>query len=141
MYGGLELAEAVKLGDGLAGVTNRQANPYLANRGIKFNIPLDARTPPIPRKLSGQDEFIPLQCYRDVEHGFWSGISIRWPAIATIRSHCEREPVSLPGPGARISEHGARRRARPVFNPTNSTWSTVTHITMTMDEKIAFCGR
>ena len=45
MYGGLELAEAVKLADGLAGVTNRQTNPYLANRGIKFNIPLDARTP------------------------------------------------------------------------------------------------
>jgi hypothetical protein len=45
MYGGLELAEAVELANGLAGVTNRQTNPYLANRGIKFNIPLDARSP------------------------------------------------------------------------------------------------
>jgi len=51
MYGGLELTEAVKLADGLASVTNRQTNPYLAKRGIKFNIPLDARTPPILRKL------------------------------------------------------------------------------------------
>ena len=53
MYGGLELAEAVKLADGLAGVTNRQTNPYLANRGIKFNIPLDVRTP----QLLGRFEF------------------------------------------------------------------------------------
>jgi hypothetical protein len=52
MYGGLELAEAVKLADGLAGVTNRQTNPYLANRGIKLNIPLDARTPTYTEKTS-----------------------------------------------------------------------------------------
>jgi len=45
MYAGLELAEAVKLAAGLAGVTNRQTNPYLANRGIKFNIPLDVCSP------------------------------------------------------------------------------------------------
>ena len=37
MYGGLELAEAVQLADGLSGVTNRQTNPYLQKRGIKFN--------------------------------------------------------------------------------------------------------
>jgi hypothetical protein len=45
MYGGLELAEAVRLADGMDGVSSRRANPYLEQRGIKFNIPLDARTP------------------------------------------------------------------------------------------------
>ncbi len=52
MYGGFELAEAVKMASGLAGVINRQANPYRANRGIKFNIPLDARTPTHTEKTS-----------------------------------------------------------------------------------------
>ncbi len=44
MYGGLDLAEAVRLGT-LAGVTSSDHTPFIANRGIKFNIPLDVRTP------------------------------------------------------------------------------------------------
>ncbi len=44
MYGGLDLAEAVQLGtlDDLAISDNE---PYVEKRGIKFNIPLDVRTP------------------------------------------------------------------------------------------------
>lgn len=44
MYGGLELAEVVRLG-GLEGVADVDQNPYMAMRGTKFNIPLDARSP------------------------------------------------------------------------------------------------
>ena len=44
MYGGLELAEVIRL-EGLGGVTDLDHNAYLAMRGTKFNIPLDARTP------------------------------------------------------------------------------------------------
>jgi hypothetical protein len=44
IYGGLDLAESVQSsGFGVLGDTDKL--PYLANRGIKFNIPLDARTP------------------------------------------------------------------------------------------------
>ncbi len=45
MYGGLHLAEQVRLGkrlDEIAGVTR---SPHHLRRGIKFNIPLDVRTP------------------------------------------------------------------------------------------------
>ncbi|MDZ7637007.1 MAG: hypothetical protein U5J83_01915 [Bryobacterales bacterium] len=44
MYGLLDLAEALEIGsfDTLA---DRDARPHLERRGIKFNIPLDARTP------------------------------------------------------------------------------------------------
>ena len=45
MYGGLELAEAIQLTGSLTGVGDRQVNPHIASRGIKFNIPLDARSP------------------------------------------------------------------------------------------------
>ena len=44
MYGGLDVAEAIRLA-ALADLRDADASPYVARRGIKFNIPLDARTP------------------------------------------------------------------------------------------------
>ena len=44
MYGELELAEQIKL-YGLNGIKSTDQNPYMEKRGIKFNIPLDVRTP------------------------------------------------------------------------------------------------
>lgn len=44
MYGALELAEQLRL-FGPDGVKPTERNPYLNRRGVKFNIPLDARTP------------------------------------------------------------------------------------------------
>ncbi len=44
MYGGLDLAETIRL-DGLDAVREKKAEPFIARRGVKFNIPLDARTP------------------------------------------------------------------------------------------------
>lgn len=44
MYGGLDLAEAVRLGT-LEQLTDVQKSPHVERRGIKFNAPLDLRTP------------------------------------------------------------------------------------------------
>lgn len=44
MYGTLELAEQINL-NGIDGVMETKQNPYMKLRGIKFNIPLDVRTP------------------------------------------------------------------------------------------------
>jgi hypothetical protein len=44
MYGGFELAEQIDL-MGMEGVENTTQNPHMERRGIKFNIPLDVRTP------------------------------------------------------------------------------------------------
>jgi hypothetical protein len=44
MYGGLELAEQIRI-RGVDGVVDTQRNPYLPMRGTKFNIPLDLRNP------------------------------------------------------------------------------------------------
>jgi len=44
MYGGLDVAEASRLGT-LAQLKDGAHAPYVVKRGIKFNIPLDARTP------------------------------------------------------------------------------------------------
>ncbi len=45
MYGGLEVAEMLRLGKGLDAVKEKVKKPSIEKRGIKFNIPLDARTP------------------------------------------------------------------------------------------------
>lgn len=44
MYGGLDIAEAIKLGS-VDLLTDSDHKPYLERRGIKFNIPLDLRNP------------------------------------------------------------------------------------------------
>lgn len=44
MYGGLELAEQIRL-EGLESVTAMQRTPHFGMRGVKFNVPLDVRTP------------------------------------------------------------------------------------------------
>jgi hypothetical protein len=44
MYGGLDIAEAFRIGT-INYFTDSDNNPYLERRGIKWNIPLDMRTP------------------------------------------------------------------------------------------------
>ena len=44
MYGGLDVAEAIRLGT-LDRLAAGQRRPFIQERGIKFNIPLDLRTP------------------------------------------------------------------------------------------------
>ena len=44
MYGGLDVAEAIRLG-AIGKTGNSDHSPHIAQRGIKFNIPLDRRTP------------------------------------------------------------------------------------------------
>jgi len=44
MYGGLDLAEAIRLGT-LDSLTDSDHSPRVERRGIKFNVPLDVRTP------------------------------------------------------------------------------------------------
>ncbi len=45
MYGGLHLAECIRVDSGFDGITDTAREPYVLRRGIKFNIPLDVRTP------------------------------------------------------------------------------------------------
>ncbi len=44
MYGGLELAEQIRT-LGVEGVVDTDRDPYMPMRGVKFNVPLDLRTP------------------------------------------------------------------------------------------------
>ena len=45
LYGGLELAELLRTGTPLGQIDGREGEPFIRRRGLKFNIPLDIRTP------------------------------------------------------------------------------------------------
>jgi hypothetical protein len=68
MYGGLDLAEALRIGtlDSLVS-DSRIHSPHIANRGIKFNIPLDFRTPTYSDRSTAAQSNIPEMW----SMGFW----------------------------------------------------------------------
>ena len=45
MYGGLDVADRIEIGQALSELNTLTVSPSLDNRGLKFNIPLDMRTP------------------------------------------------------------------------------------------------
>lgn len=59
MYGAIELAEQISLGGGLAAVEEKARKPYILKRGLKFNIPLDARSPSYDDTGTSAHENIP----------------------------------------------------------------------------------
>jgi hypothetical protein len=69
MYGGLDLAEAIRLGtlDRLA-TDQRVRTPRIAQRGIKFNLPLDLRTPSYSDSSDAAQANIPVMWDRS----FWT---------------------------------------------------------------------
>jgi len=69
MYGGLELAEMITLGGGLDAVQEKARKPYVFRRGLKFNIPFDARSPSYDDTGTAAQENIPVMW----DFSFWQG--------------------------------------------------------------------
>lgn len=66
MYGGLDIAEAIRHGT-LDSLTDSEHRPHIAQRGIKFNIPLDLRTP----SYSDSSDAAQANIAEVWERGFW----------------------------------------------------------------------
>ncbi len=66
MYGGLDIAEAIETNK-LDALTDSDNKPYLDRRGIKFNIPLDLRTPSYTDPSDAAQQNIPNVW----ERSFW----------------------------------------------------------------------
>ena len=148
MYGGLELAEAIGLPEGLEAVADRQVTPYLARRGIKFNIPLDARTP------SYSDDSTSAQANIDEmwRFEFWTEFL---DAMARDRYNFLSLWSLSPFPSlVRVPEYpnvalaDVKKRVGPLWDATlqgrgmyDAGWELETVRTMTIDEKIAFWRR
>jgi hypothetical protein len=145
MYGGLEFAEAVRLGHGLSGVTNRQTNPYLEKRGIKFNIPLDARSP----SYSDDSDSAQANIANMWETNFWAGMldnmaRHRMNLLSLWSLHPFASMVRVPEyPNVALAD--VKRKAGPMWDATLSglnmydkSWELTTLKKMTIEEKIAF---
>jgi hypothetical protein len=145
MYGGLELAEAVQLANGLGGVTDRQTNPYLEKRGIKFNIPLDARTPSYSDDADSAQANIGHMWEKD----FWAA---KLDEMARHRYNLLSLWSLHPFPSlVKVAEYpdvalaDVKRRDGPMWDATlrghkmyQASWELTTLKQMTIEEKIAF---
>ncbi len=67
MYGGMDIAEAIRTGT-FETLTDVDRKPHIAQRGIKFNIPLDLRTPSYTDSSDAAQANIPEMWDRD----FWT---------------------------------------------------------------------
>lgn len=67
MYGGLDIAEAIRTGT-FDSLVNSDHKPHIAQRGIKFNLPLDLRTPSYTDSSDAAQANIPEMWTRE----FWT---------------------------------------------------------------------
>jgi len=76
MYGGMDVAEAIRAG--VIGKTgDSDHSPHIAERGIKFNIPLDRRTPTYSDSSDSAQSNIPEMWSMDFWHEFFDDMARR----------------------------------------------------------------
>ena len=97
MYGGLELAEQIRL-YGIDGVKEMSRNPYMQLRGVKFNIPLDVRTPSYTDVCDAAQKNIPEMWNFDFWKEFIDNIARdRYNYISLWSLHPFPSMVKVPG--------------------------------------------
>lgn len=145
MYGGLELAEAVQLANGLDGVTNRKANPHLEKRGIKFNIPLDARSP----SYSDDSDSAQANIANMWEKDFWSKkldvmARHRYNLLSLWSLHPFPSMVKVPD-YPKVALADVKRKSGAMWDATGTgmkmydkSWELTTLKKMSIEEKIEF---
>ncbi len=124
MYGGLELAEVIRC-SGIDGVRALDRNPYMPLRGIKFNCPLDERTPTYHAHTGDAQQKNVLVMW---DMAFWKAYiddlaRFRYNYVSLWNLHPFPSMVRVPG------------YEKVALDDVQSTTKT---LNMTMDEKIAF---
>ncbi|MFC1763361.1 hypothetical protein ACFL6U_14945 [Planctomycetota bacterium] len=96
MYGAIELAEQISLGGGLAAVEEKARKPYILKRGLKFNIPLDARSPSYDDTGTSAHENIPVMWEWDFWKAFFDNmIRNRYNVLTLWTNHPYTSIVKL----------------------------------------------
>ena len=150
MYGGLELAEQVALGGGLDAVREMARKPYVFRRGLKFNIPFDARAPSYDDTGTAAQENVAVMWEWDFWRKFLDTLARhRYNVLTLWTNHPYPGLVRLPDyPGVNyddvcvlkdpVTPRTDRHFARPdPFDPANARVIRK----MTLDEKIDFWTR
>jgi hypothetical protein len=150
MYGILELAEQVRL-YGIKGVKDTEKNPYMEKRGIKFNIPLDVRTPSYSDMSDAGQVNIPEMWNFD----FWKetidnlarnrfNLISLWslhpfPSMVKVPEYPDIALDDVKRSTAKLSENYSTRASD--INTPEITRNAETVLKITMDEKIIFWQR
>ncbi len=147
MYGGLDLAEAIRLGT-LDTLPDADHSPYIEKRGIKFNIPLDSRTPSYSDNSDAAQNNIAEMWSLDFWHEFIDEMARhRYNVLSLWSLHPFPSLVKVPEyPDVALND--VMRTKVPMddtFSPTGSDMvrpamlaSLETLRTLTIDQKIAF---
>jgi hypothetical protein len=145
MYAGLELAERVRTGERLESIDETKINPRIAQRGIKFNIPLDARTPSYSDDSTSAQGNIPAMW----DMAFWTRYldemaRHRYNLLSLWSLAPFPSLVKVPDyPDVALAD--VKRKTGPMFDATNigtrmfdPSWPLETVKVMSIDQKIAF---
>jgi hypothetical protein len=147
MYGGLDVAEAVRLGT-LGALNSADHSPYIEKRGIKFNIPLDVRTPSYSDNSDSAQNNIAEMWSLDFWHSFIDEMARhRYNVLTLWNLHPFPSIVKVPEyPDVALND--VMRTRIPMDDTFSTSGSdmvrpvTLTKLetlrTMTMDQKIAF---
>ena len=105
MYGGLDVAEAIR--QGVIGKTgDSDHSPHIAQRGIKFNIPLDRRTPTYSDSSDSAQSNIPEVWSMDFWHAYLDKMARQRFNVLTLWN---LHPFPSNRQSARISRHRAEQ--------------------------------
>ena len=145
MYGALELAEVARIDGHLDAVRELRRHPAIEKRGIKFNIPLDARTPSYSDDSTSAQANIPEMW----DMAFWTRFldemaRHRYNTLSLWSLSPFPSLVKVPEyPNVALAD--VKRKTGAMFDATNQgrnmydpSWPLETVRTMTIDDKIAF---
>ena len=150
MYGGLDIAEAIRMGT-LDTLKDSEHTPHIAKRGIKFNIPLDLRTPSYSDNSSSAQANIPEMWNLEFWHEFIDRMARdRYNLLTLWNLHPFPSIVKVPE-YPKIALEDVWRTTADLVKPFDSfsprgtgmvkPWMLQSHKVVkriTMDEKIAF---
>jgi hypothetical protein len=138
MYAGLELTDSVNIDGSLANINDKQRNPNLAVRGIKFNIPLDARTPSYADDSTVAQANIPEMWSTEFWHAFLDQMArSRLNSLSLWNESPFPSLVVTPGyENASITD--VKRKIGAIEEGYKTSWQLETVKTMTMEQKVAF---
>jgi len=136
MYGGLDIAEALRLGTLKELVSDpRLHTPHVLDRGIKFNVPLDWRTPTYSDRNTSSQDNIPEMWSMDFWHDFIDEMARdRYNVLSLWSEHPFPSMVKVPEfPDVALNDVWQGK--------TDASGAYTDHTVvkkMTMDQKIAF---
>ncbi|WP_274651290.1 hypothetical protein [Paenibacillus humicola] len=97
MYGGLDVADSINAGTSVVNLLNKSSKPHIAGRGIKFNLPLDARTPSYSDNGDSAQHNIPEMWSMDFWKEFLDDMALyRYNALSLWNLHPFPSMVRVP---------------------------------------------